>query len=58
MRIETQDFPAPRGDELEAVDIAGTAEELRQFALQLMDAVADGDARFSVGDTQVTIKLV
>jgi hypothetical protein len=56
MRIETQDFPD--GDELAAVDIAGTAEELRQFALQLMDAVADGDARFTVGDTQVTIKRV
>lgn len=45
-------------DLLAGLDISGTAEELRAFALWIMDALDNGEAMFTVEDsTIVTIKV-
>jgi len=44
--------------ELRKLRIDGTEDELKQFALTFMDAIADGKAKRQVDVTKVVIKLI
>jgi len=37
--------------------IKGDEEELKQFAFKMMDAIEIGEIRFSIGETDVKVKL-
>lgn len=44
--------------ELKKLRIDGTEDELKEFAMTFMDAVAEGKAKRQVDVTKITVKLI